>query len=601
MQHLGEMIRQVRRLRNLTQQELAGERFSKSYVSAIEHNRTAPSTEALRYFAQQLGQADGDFAALLQQPDVAEALAALKAAPVAATNGLLKRDEALSLLHTLLEQTGVNGNSPHRQLPMLSPEALLSLPPHLGAKYYILLGRSLRERGVLIEALEAFESALTLSPPQQQMVILDEIGQYHFLQGDYATALGYHLHARHLLLKIPGLHAPASLRLTVELHCGDAYQALGAYQQAFECYEFARAHLSAHHDVATAAQVHVGLGTLIYAALFPNIAPFPSSAPAFHLPTERIEREWQRARSFFLQGISFYQVGGDRERETGARLKLAALLLDWSEWLRRTIQAASGKRAIEPSSFAPCISLLKDAEEQCRQALFERQPAGDLHEVPSPDLSPMLYTALAYLIRIAIRRALLARLEEGHIDRAYRARAFAAFLCQQVLDTLADASPPWDIIQQTLTTSAEELEYRPPVLPHLGSALAEAGDVPPQDALTLVELLVAAGEVAEELGRAAPTSSYAHVCYVQADHFFRSALSLVHQLNGERARDPGSLTRLYARYISLLKERASASPELANESSRKLAEALEQSFWRLCPESKPWLEGGHEAPPTVAG
>jgi hypothetical protein len=65
--------------------------------------------------------------------------------------------------------------------------------------------------------------------------------------------------------------------------------------------------------------------------------------------------------------------------------------------------------------------------------LFERQPSYDLHEVPSPDLSPSLYTALAYLIRIAVRRALLARLEEGHIDRAYRERAFAASLCQQVL------------------------------------------------------------------------------------------------------------------------------------------------------------------------
>ena len=95
MQHIGEVIRQVRRLRNLTQQELAGERFSKSYVSAIEHHRTAPSTEVLRYFAEQLGQPEGDFTVLLQQPDVAKALVALKAPPSAAANGIIKRDEAL--------------------------------------------------------------------------------------------------------------------------------------------------------------------------------------------------------------------------------------------------------------------------------------------------------------------------------------------------------------------------------------------------------------------------------------------------------------------------------------------------------------------------
>jgi hypothetical protein len=159
--------------------------------------------------------------------------------------------------------------------------------------------------------------------------------------------------------------------------------------------------------------------------------------------------------------------------------------------------------------------------------------------------------------------------------------------------SLSDLSPLSTIITQALTPM-EALEYRPPVLPHFSKTLAEPGDAPPRDALTMVELLVAAGEVAEELGRAAPASGYAHDCYVQADHSFRSALSLAHWLNGKSAHDPGFLTRLYAHYISLLKERASASPELANESSRKLAEALEQSFWRLHPESKSWLESGHE-------
>jgi hypothetical protein len=67
MQHLpGETIRQVRRLRHLTQRELGGDRYSKSYVSA----------EALRFFARRLGQADGNFATLMEQPDIKQALAA---------------------------------------------------------------------------------------------------------------------------------------------------------------------------------------------------------------------------------------------------------------------------------------------------------------------------------------------------------------------------------------------------------------------------------------------------------------------------------------------------------------------------------------------
>ena len=60
-QSLGEVIRQVRRYRHLTQGELAGERFSKSYVSSVEHERIPPSAEALRFFAERLGQPDLNF------------------------------------------------------------------------------------------------------------------------------------------------------------------------------------------------------------------------------------------------------------------------------------------------------------------------------------------------------------------------------------------------------------------------------------------------------------------------------------------------------------------------------------------------------------
>lgn len=41
---LGEIIAHLRRQRRLTQRQLAGERFSKSYVSAVEHNRNCPRT-----------------------------------------------------------------------------------------------------------------------------------------------------------------------------------------------------------------------------------------------------------------------------------------------------------------------------------------------------------------------------------------------------------------------------------------------------------------------------------------------------------------------------------------------------------------------------
>ena len=51
---LGRRIRQLRIRRNLTQQDLAGEDYSKSYISAIEQGKTRPSLEALQRIAARL-------------------------------------------------------------------------------------------------------------------------------------------------------------------------------------------------------------------------------------------------------------------------------------------------------------------------------------------------------------------------------------------------------------------------------------------------------------------------------------------------------------------------------------------------------------------
>ena len=67
-EHLGELIRQLRRQRNLTQTELGADHYSKSYVSAVEKNTIRPSISALKFFAAQLDQPGDYFTALLEQP-----------------------------------------------------------------------------------------------------------------------------------------------------------------------------------------------------------------------------------------------------------------------------------------------------------------------------------------------------------------------------------------------------------------------------------------------------------------------------------------------------------------------------------------------------
>src|ERR687897_2333151 len=51
---LGDRLRLLRVAAGLTQTELAGERFSKEYVSQIERGKTRPTTETVAWLAQRL-------------------------------------------------------------------------------------------------------------------------------------------------------------------------------------------------------------------------------------------------------------------------------------------------------------------------------------------------------------------------------------------------------------------------------------------------------------------------------------------------------------------------------------------------------------------
>src|SRR5438128_9773150 len=52
---LGERLRQLRVSAGMTQTELAGERFSKEYVSQIERGKTRPTRETIVWLADRLG------------------------------------------------------------------------------------------------------------------------------------------------------------------------------------------------------------------------------------------------------------------------------------------------------------------------------------------------------------------------------------------------------------------------------------------------------------------------------------------------------------------------------------------------------------------
>ncbi len=54
-QIIGDCVRAARMAANMTQQELAGQDFSKSYISAVERGKMTPSLQALGILAERLG------------------------------------------------------------------------------------------------------------------------------------------------------------------------------------------------------------------------------------------------------------------------------------------------------------------------------------------------------------------------------------------------------------------------------------------------------------------------------------------------------------------------------------------------------------------
>ena len=557
----GELIRQIRRQYNLTQTELGGERFSKSYVSAVERNKIVPSPQALQYFSERLGKPDDYFANLFQQSENMKHLAML--APVAPENGerRVSGHEELTILDILLGETDAKSVMGWQQLQALPPQAVAALPPARQARYQFLLGREAQAEGNLPEALQAFERALALAPMEMQVPVLNELGQNYALAHNYQTALAYHLRAHQLwnqLKERPGDTANTQ-GFQAEFNCGRDYQALGMYHEACEHYEQARRYLSTEHDMKTAAALYYGLGYCVYGAIDQTLnAPDGSDITA-----EEIEHEYQRASSFLMQSRTLSQVGGDRRAEAQTRLMQARVLLDLCERRRQL-----SRKAEKQASFllTNCSTLLTEAEEQCRQALLIGVDEVEQAIPAAPGLvDTIIYIACAYLVRAFVQHAAIAR-QGGYRDTAVRELINAAYICNEIINALARAEFPrtlarhidtlnLHVVQQGVSTTA------------LTKTLEE--DVAEQHSLfSIVEICLAAAETAGELGHSAGTEKHSVEWYDCADRWLESGLARARAVVQCGERDYGYLPRSYQRCLALLDERIAVDPEAAEQASR---------------------------------
>src|SRR4030088_640320 len=114
---LGERLRQLRVAAGLTQSELAGERFSKEYVSQIERGKTRPTRETIEWVAARLG-VDPGFLASGAAPDERGRLEGALARAEALIEAL-KNDEAATEFEALVPAARATG------VPELAVRALL--------------------------------------------------------------------------------------------------------------------------------------------------------------------------------------------------------------------------------------------------------------------------------------------------------------------------------------------------------------------------------------------------------------------------------------------------------------------------------------------
>jgi tetratricopeptide (TPR) repeat protein len=121
---LGERLRQLRVAGGMTQAELAGDRFSKEYVSQIERGKTKPTAETIRWLADRLGVEAGYLANGVDADERGRVEAAL-----ARSDALLearRNEEALEELERVRAAVLATG-LPELETRFLSSEATLRI------------------------------------------------------------------------------------------------------------------------------------------------------------------------------------------------------------------------------------------------------------------------------------------------------------------------------------------------------------------------------------------------------------------------------------------------------------------------------------------
>src|SRR5256712_11881045 len=136
---LGERLRQLRVAAALTQSDLAGDRFSKEYVSQIERGKTRPTRETIEWLAARLGVDSGFLANGV------------------ATDERGRLEGALARAEALIEALKNEGAAV--EYDALGPAARATGVPELAVRALVGAGRTQMRIGALRQSLELLNEA----------------------------------------------------------------------------------------------------------------------------------------------------------------------------------------------------------------------------------------------------------------------------------------------------------------------------------------------------------------------------------------------------------------------------------------------------------
>src|SRR4051794_14634391 len=172
---LGERLRQLRVAGGLTQSDLAGERFSKEYVSQIERGKTRPTRETIEWLAARLGVDPGFLANGV------------------ATDERGRLEGALARAETLLE--ALDNETAATEYETLVPAARATGVPELTVRALVGGGRTQMRVGALRQALELLNEARGLVEAGsfsdlERAEVLTALGICRYQLNSVQTALG---------------------------------------------------------------------------------------------------------------------------------------------------------------------------------------------------------------------------------------------------------------------------------------------------------------------------------------------------------------------------------------------------------------------------